>query len=246
MSDNSFQDRYQGLEEQMRTLAEKAGDVFVPSPKPEGPVQYVFICMEPSLGGRSARELQTRIEAGARNFLNSVEDFVLHFCARRYLCGPGERYHVTDVSKGAMPVSRADANRRGRYNRWYSLLQKEIELVTTSSARCFAVGRSVEEFLEKQDFRWPLRYLLHYSPQAARARSEGIEGYEERFRSFRETVSLQDVVGAARRALEESGIPLEFRNEALTRLKEKGLTPSRKKLIFNYKLAFEGRQGDEN
>jgi hypothetical protein len=32
------------------------------------------------------------------------EDFILHFCVRRYLCGPAQQYHITDFSKGAMLV----------------------------------------------------------------------------------------------------------------------------------------------
>jgi hypothetical protein len=239
MSDDSFRDRYRDLEERMRVLADQEGDVFVPSPEPEGSVQYVFICMEPSLGGRSAEELQARIEAGARNFLNSVEDFILHFCAHRYLCDSGERYHVTDVSKGAMQVSSAGANRRERYDRWYSLLREEIDLVGASDAHCFAVGKSVDEFLEERDFPWPFTYLLHYSPQAARARNKGIEGNEDRFEAFQETVSADDVLSVAEQTLEASSVPSRFQEEALSRLEERGLTSSQKKLIFNYKLAFE-------
>jgi hypothetical protein len=240
-SNFAFQSEYRSPEDRMRTLAEEEGDVFVPSPEPEGPVQYVFICMEPSLGGRSAQELRARIEAGGRNFLNSVEDFILHFCARRYLCDSGERYHVTDVSKGAMPVSRAGANRRERYDRWYSLLQEEIDLVCTSDAHCFAVGKSVAEFLSERDFPWPFTYLLHYSPQAARARNKGIESHEDRFAAFRNTISVDDVLGVAEQTLEASSVPSRFQDEALSHLKQRGLTPSQKKLIFNYKIAFTGR-----
>ncbi|MCS4139528.1 hypothetical protein GGQ13_002983 [Salinibacter ruber] len=239
MSDDSFGVKYRDLEDLMRTLAEEEGDVFVPSPEPEGPVQYLFICMEPSLGGRSAQEVHDRIEAGARNFLNSVEDFILHFCARRYLCDSGERYHVTDVSKGAMPVSSAGANRRERYDRWYSLLKEEIDLVGASDAHCYAVGKSVDEFLSERDFQWPFTYLLHYSPQAARARNKGIEGNEDRFETFQETVSADDVLSVAEQTLEASSVPSRFQEEALSRLEERGLTPSQKKLIFNYRLAFE-------
>lgn len=67
--------------------------------------------MEPSLSGRLAEDLRSRVADGSRNFLNSIEDFILHFCARRYLCNPGERYHITDVSKGGMPVSAAGEKR---------------------------------------------------------------------------------------------------------------------------------------
>lgn len=236
---NDFHADYHALEARMRTLAEEEGNIFLPNPEPAGPVQYVFVCMEPSLGGRSAEEARARVEAGARNFLNSIEDFILHFCARRYLCGHGERYHITDVSKGAMPVSRAGEKRGERYDRWHTLLQEEIGLVATSDAHVFAVGKAVDKFLSRKDFPRPHDYLLHYSPQAARARNQGIAGREDRFDAFKETVSLQNVIGAAEQVLEESALPDRFQDEALTRLEKRTLTPSRQKLIFNYKLAFE-------
>jgi hypothetical protein len=239
MRKNSFQNRYRELEERMRALAEEEGNVYVRNPRPSGPVQYVFICMEPSLGSSSPEELQARMDAGARNFLNSVEDFLLHFAARRYLCDSGERYHITDVSKGAMTVSRAGTNRQQRYGRWYSLLQEEIDLVTTPDAHCFAVGRAVSDFLSERNFQRPFSYLLHYSPQTARARNKGIEGHEARFEAFRGTVSMEDVIAEAEGVLNEADLPDRFRDEALTRLENSTLTPSRKKLLFNCKLTFE-------
>lgn len=239
MLENSFQNKYRELEKRMSTLAEEEGNVYVRNPRPSGPVQYVFICMEPSLGSSSPEELQIRIEAGGRNFLNSVEDFLLHFAVRRYLCDAGERYHITDVSKGAMPVSQAGTKRQERYGRWYSILQEEIDLVSTSDAHCFAVGKEVFNFLSERNFQRSFSYLLHYSPQAARARDKGIKGQEARFEAFRGTVSIEDVIAEAKQALDEAGLPDRFRDEALNRLEESGLTLSRKKLLFNYKLAFE-------
>lgn len=239
MRENSFRNRYRELEERMRTLAEKEDNVYVQNPRPNGQAQYVFICMEPSLGGSSPEELQARIDAGGRNFLNSVEDFLLHFAARRYLCDSGERYHITDVSKGAMTVNQANVSRRKRYDRWYSLLQEEVDLVAMPDAYCFAVGRAVSDFLSERDFQHPFSYLLHYSPQAARARNKGVEGRETRFEAFRGTVSIEDVITEAEQALDEAGLPDRFRDEALARLEDSRLTPSRKKLLFNYQIAFQ-------
>jgi hypothetical protein len=95
-----FDAAYRRLEKRMESLAAKEGRIYLPNPKPDGPVDYVFICMEPSLGGSSPEELKQNVEAGARNFVNSIEEFILHFSARRYLCEAGEQYHITDVSKG--------------------------------------------------------------------------------------------------------------------------------------------------
>src|SRR4051812_17984325 len=101
--DESFHAAYRELEQRMKALAEADNRVFLPNPEPSGPVQYVLITMEPSLGWwarGSADYARSRVEAGFRNFLYSTEDFILHFCVRRYLCGTSERYHVTDFSKG--------------------------------------------------------------------------------------------------------------------------------------------------
>jgi hypothetical protein len=88
----------------MKALAEADGDVFLPNSEPLGPVDYVFVCMEPSLGrwARSADEAKSKVDAGFRNFLPSDEIAILHFCIREYLLEPAQRYHITDVSKGAM------------------------------------------------------------------------------------------------------------------------------------------------
>src|SRR5262245_27273601 len=130
--DESFRDAYRDLEERMRARAVADGDVFLPNPEPEGPVHHVPICMEPSLGrwARSADEARSKVTAGFRNFVSSIEDFILHFSVRRYLCGPEQRYHITDLSKGAMLVGRAGLARAERYDRWYELLHEEIDLVT--------------------------------------------------------------------------------------------------------------------
>lgn len=107
--DGSFQAAYRNLEGRMKGLAEADGHIFLPNPEPEGPVDYVLICMEPSLGrwARSPEEAKSKVDAGFRNFLFSTEVSILHFCIRHYLCKPTQRYHITDFSKGAMLVKGA-------------------------------------------------------------------------------------------------------------------------------------------
>ncbi|MFZ3046293.1 MAG: hypothetical protein WA151_10290, partial [Desulfatirhabdiaceae bacterium] len=174
--DRTFHAAYRELEERMKALAQQDGDVFLPNPEPEGPVQYVLICMEPSLGrwARSADQARSKVEAGFRNFLPSDEVSILHFCVRRYLlCGPAERYHITDFSKGAMLVARAGRERVQRYAKWYALLREEIDLVAAPSARIVAVGNVVSQHLKQQGFPRPFTRVIHYSSQAARGWSAG-------------------------------------------------------------------------
>lgn len=47
----SFAAAYQRVESKFRSQAEKEGAVYLPNPRPFGPVDVVFVAMEPSLGG---------------------------------------------------------------------------------------------------------------------------------------------------------------------------------------------------
>src|SRR5262249_44102498 len=155
------------LETRMKSLAEADGDVFLPNPEPLGLVDYVFICMEPSLGrwARSADEARSKVEAGFRNFLSSIGDFILHFCIQHYLCKNMQRYHITDLSKGAMLVKRAGLARIERYDRWFSLLLEELDLVAVPGARVFAVGGDVAKYLERHTTQRQFTRVIHYSGQ---------------------------------------------------------------------------------
>src|SRR5450759_1165356 len=147
--DGGFHTVYRELEERMKALAEADCNVFLPNPEPLGPVDYVLICMEPSFGrwARTADEARSKVEAGFRNFLSSIEVSILHFCVRRYLCEPEQRYHITDLSKGAMLVNRAGLARIQRYHKWYPLLLEELDLCATASAGIVAVGNVVSQYL---------------------------------------------------------------------------------------------------
>jgi hypothetical protein len=83
-----FAEQYQALEGLFRAHAGAEGSVFLPNIPPGAPVDFVFIAMEPSLQSwsTSPEVAQAQIEAGFRNFLFSMEDSLLHFCIRTYLC----------------------------------------------------------------------------------------------------------------------------------------------------------------
>ncbi len=239
--DGSFHTEYRELEERMKALAEADGDVFLPNPEPLGRAQYVLICMEPSLGrwARSADHAKSRVKEGFRNFLSSTEAMILHFCARHYLCKPGERYHITDLSKGAMLVDRAGSSRDERYDKWYPLLQEEIDLVATPDAGIVTVGKVVSNYLGPNPFGRSSTGVIHYSPRAALARRAGIVGREDSFQAFMASVSLEDLKATAEDVLKEAHVPSDIRSEALSQLAKNQLTTSHQQLIFNYKVAFE-------
>ena len=240
-----FNAAYERLEARMAELADRDGDVFLPNVRPPGPVEYVFIGMEPSLGrwASTAEEARETVRAGFRNFVFSIEDFILHFCIRKYLCESGERYHITDLSKGAMLVERAGIARTHRYDRWYGLLLEEMDLVAGPAAGVFAVGKDVARHLTRRAFPRPFTTVIHYSGLAGSARAAGIVGHEADFAEFRESISLESIIATAAEVLAES-VPERFTEAALVRLRRAQLSESRRQLAFNYKLAFEASKRD--
>ncbi len=228
------------LEQQARELADRDGDVFLPNFRPKGPADYVLICMEPSRGqwAKTPEAARKRIAEGFRNFSYSLEDFILHAAARRHPCGPGQTYHLTDVSKGAMTVELANVDRPARYARWYTLLKQEIEVVAKPGAKFFTVGQAVRKELKRLGFAQPLTMVMHYSRQAGRARKAAIAGRESEFGNFAETVSLKDILETAEEVFRENDSPTPLAQEAIKRLERTEFTESRKMLLFIYRNAF--------
>ena len=81
---NAFYTDYKNLTLRMARLAERDGDVFIPNPEPVSKVDYIFVAMEPSLGGwaKSKEEALEKVNRGFRNFLDGYETMILHFCIR--------------------------------------------------------------------------------------------------------------------------------------------------------------------
>ena len=225
----------------MKTLAESDGDVYLPNSEPTARVDYILVCMEPSLGhwARSAEVAQAKVASGFRNFLSGIDPMLLHFSVRRFLCEKGQQYHITDFSKGAMLVKNAGVVRADRYDRWYALLQEEIELLAAPGARVIAVGNVVADHLRRREFPRDVTPVIHYSPLAGRARTDRLTRHEDGFREFESSISSEDVLATAQEVLEESGVPPEIYKEALTCVARSQLSESRRKLVYCYKLDFE-------
>ena len=238
-----FARRYQNLELRMKAQAEADGDIFLPNPTPSGPVDYALVCMEPSLGrwAPTPEAASKRIAEGFRNFIYSLDDFILHYCASQYLCGNGQSYIVTDVSKGAMLVNRAGKERAERYNRWHHLLTDELDLLLRQPGQVIAVGRAVAKHLQEHGLR-DFSSIMHYSRQAAAGRNAAIVGREDEFKAYRDNLILPDVVNNAEQYMVAQRIPSRIRAKTLARLSAGTLTDSRLKLMFVYKTAFEGLQ----
>ena len=107
-----------------------------------------------------------------------------------------------------------------RYDRWYPLLQEEINLVAASDAAIFAVGKVVSQNLERLRFQRPFTPIIHYSALATPARSGEIVRLrqEDAFEAFRGSVSIQDVADTVGAVLREAHVPRKMYDEALSGL----------------------------
>ncbi|MHC4937300.1 MAG: hypothetical protein ACYTGJ_13960 [Planctomycetota bacterium] len=246
LKSSTFIAAYRDLEQRMQALAEADGDVFVPNLTPHRPVEHVFICMEPSLGrwAKSVDEGRARVAEGMRNFLGSIEDQILHYSSRHFLCADDERCFVTDLSKGAMLVKDANVERTRRYDRWYTLLLEELDLVARPGATILAVGTAVAKHLEPRRFPHPFTTILHYSGQAAKARRSAVDGLDDELEQLKHAVPHEKIIESAIKVLEESGVPESERSITLRMLQRSKMTHSRYQLLLAYKIAFESIRGD--
>ena len=238
------EDKYCDLERRFRAQVErdrpyvKGRGVYLPCLQPEDQVDYIFVGMEPSFnwakGDNDAdkdKDADKKIACGFRNYWgrerppgksapNRPKDSLRLFMYSidRFLCQSEETYHLTDLAKGAMPVNVAALDRDRRYEAWYPLLLKEIEIVGKPKAQVIAFSKKVKDFLHRQDLEGKtdrsLHRVLHYSNVA---------------RSHRKREALRDCEGFK-----------EFRTEELgdESFWPRGMSLDEEQLIFTYKKQF--------
>ena len=102
------------------------------------------------------------------------------------------------------------------------------------------MGYVVRDFLAVQKMEHLEDEILHYSQSAASHRPKMKRCYPDRYAKFEDTVDMSDIKQTAKRVLDEAGLGPDEPEKTLKRLKRgKGLTESRKKLMFTYKCQFE-------
>ena len=234
----TFHEEYRELKNRFQARAEADDCVYLPNAEPSGPVRYVFVAMEPSLGrwASSDDDARAKVKAGFRNFITNrvCEVVLLHHAIREYL--GTDSYHLTDFSKGAMPAARADIDREARYDRWYLLLREELALVGPG-APIFAVGRDPETHLKRRGTR--STYIRHYAPRWPQHHLDrAVRGREREFEAFRSTVSYEDVLTTAQRVLEMVPAELREANKEPTPRRTPQLELPELQLLFAYKGTF--------
>ena len=208
---------------------------------PKGPADFVLIAMEPSLGGGQPHDPATCecIDSKSKNFAFSIEDFILHFCIRQYLCQGGTTYHLTDLAKGQMSVRQAKQQQWQRWERWYQLLQRELQLVAKPGAPVISIGREVERFLTAQELEKHVGSIVHFAKSAGKAQKQPAGEQPDAYGRFRSTVTPSDLENTVRDVLkcEPNAPDIE---DTLSRLQIHGrFSEHKRKLMFAYKVRFE-------
>ena len=242
---STFSEKYEALERKFCQQVQKDRDEFglcsrfLRNIRPKGPVDFVLVAKEPSLSGGGLGKEDS-------NFSQSIEDFILHYCVRKYLCEGAKTYYLTDLSKGAMSVKDAGKDPLPRYYRWYPLLEEELRLVTKpGKTRIIAIGNDARDFLTAKNLCCSricdrIEGVMHYSRVAAPHIEKAIQCWKDGFPKFSETVKMDDIVKTARCVWEEIELPQSEIDRRVKQLQRgSGLTESRKKLMFYYKNRFE-------
>lgn len=195
----TFQLRYAALEGKFKAQIKEDNKCFerkglqpsyyLPNNEPDGKVEFVLVGMEPSgSADKSDPSLCHEKPVCPRNFSCSVEDFILHFCIRKYLCSDGQRYHITDIAKGGMPTSQARKTAGERWKQWCPLLCQELELVAKPGTPVIAVGKGVGDFLKGKETPNFKGSLLHFSNNANIARTIAPQLLREQYKEFSTTL----------------------------------------------------------
>ena len=229
----TFKEAYSMLEEEFREMVQKDRAlglkcIYLPNIEPEGPVDYILVGMEPSLGGyaKNLENAQQKIDMGFRNFCGV---WTLHYPVRNYLCRDGESYYVTDLAQGAMLTTSPGAGDREKYERWYSLFEKELGLVAKSGAKIISIGDRVGQFLSRKNLPGHAGTIPHYSAQAVGNWGKEITCLKAEWGEFKAGLCK---IPRQTCAPHHSCSPGHKKGEI-------NLSDSRKKLMFDYKVRFE-------
>jgi hypothetical protein len=173
-----------------------------------------------------------RREQGFLNFLLSEEDFILNYCAYKYLCNDSFSYAITDISKGAMKTVLASKDRRARYKNWKPLLRQE--LVVLGEPKLISIGGAVKKFLDQENFQCEMN-IRHFSLQNNHLFRKDYETSQDKHETEGIYLRLKEF---ARELLIKNNYTQNLSDWVLGKIFNKELSFWKKGLFINYKKAF--------
>ena len=210
---DAFSEQYANLQSQWRQLATDRGRQYLRYLAPQGPADFVLVGKMTSISEKDAAETPPGkfpdVPCPGYNLLLSMGDLILNYGARRHLCGPGERYYLTDLGKGAVPPKQAKGTVENKeFTAWYPMLLDELELVAKPAATVIPIGSAAGNFLKAQcDFPYHLTTpILHWSTAAVAAAKMAASFFPSEWEKYQRSTSWENLRASTEEILEEAGL----------------------------------------
>ena len=212
-----------------RVARDNEESVYLPNPVFTDKPKYCLVAMEPSIRGQTPKEFQNQVDQGFKNFLCYPADFILHYCAKKFLC---HEYYITDISKGAMKASNAEIGKQKRYENWRSILQQELDFF--GNPKLIAIGGAVEKFLKKEGF--PVEFSVwHFSQMVSPKYNRYYAEHPEKHHFVENHTHLKRF---ATEILETQKYPPDMQNKILNRLFNSELKEWHRGMFLYYRDKF--------
>lgn len=255
MIEMTFDEAYKEVESEFQELISEEGSIYLPLTPPKGPVDFVLVAMEPSLGfvsnpaklcdSRARREAKEKIDCGVKNFAWSINDFILHYCIQSYLCQDDKTYYLTDLAKGAMLTKEAAKDPITRYKKWYPTLEKELGLVAKPDVKIVSIGGKVRDFLAMKGLYGHAGSIRHYSGNALAGVLVNHQCTHENGSFPR--AKIGDVLKVAQQVMRDGGMSEQCAEKRCRQFKKTpDLSKARQALICEYKTVFERVRNQHN
>ena len=197
---------YLKLEEEMREQVDRDNRimrdvggkcVYLPCMRPKGKVDFIFVAMEPRIERWVPfKKFEELCGKGFVNFIGDMYCAAVHHSIWRALeIQEFSRYHITDLSKGAMSTRLADIKRNERYERWKPLLKKEIEILSKHHVtEVIALGEEARIVVGEIIGKNPLT-LYHYSRVNTHFKNKIVRnGWEQEYNRLNKAQLKKDIV----------------------------------------------------
>lgn len=187
-----FDEAYAKLECKFRAMVKQdrichgIESFFLPNIRPESPVDFVLVGMEPSLGGMDFETAKKKAAIGEfTNWGTFPEESTLEYAVHNYLGVHGESFYFTDLAHGAMKPQSKGAGDKTKYERWYPLFEEELGLVAKRDAKIIAIGHTANGFLIGKGLYGYAGMVAHPARTGLHSAGKEIEANPDRWKAFR-------------------------------------------------------------
>lgn len=188
------------------------------------------------MGKSTLEKAREDIKKGKRNFLSSEEDFILHYCAYKFLCEGGFSYHLTDISKGLLTSGEANRKRESRYRGWFPLLEQELELL--GNPTLIAVGKGTYDHLKDVLPKRAIEnYVWHYSWMTSGCIKRWYQGNGQQDCPLDSLDNVEDELERFAKILLDH-IEYPLKEECLKKVFSKSMPDWKKRLFIYYQKKF--------